>query len=58
MSESQNQPFQLSFSHFLGVAFRGLRVTSEAGLILARELDKGFGLSGLIGEQGIISRGS
>ncbi len=56
MGESQNQPFQLSFNRFLRVAFQGSRVTSDAGLILVRELDERFGLSGLIGEHLVDSR--
>jgi hypothetical protein len=50
MGESQNQPFQLSFNKFLRVDFQGSRVTSDGGLILVRELDERFGLSGLIGK--------
>ena len=50
MGESQNQPFQLSFNRFLGVAFQGARVTSDGGLILVRELDERMGLSELIEE--------
>ena len=56
MGESQNQPFQLSFNRFLRVAFQGSRVTSDGGLILVRELDERFGLSGLIGEHLVDSR--
>jgi hypothetical protein len=40
MGEIQNQPFQLSFNHSLKVDFQGSRVTSDGGLILARELDE------------------
>jgi hypothetical protein len=54
---SQNQPFQLSFNRFLCVAFQGARVTSDGGLILVRELDEQFGLSGLIGEH-LVDSGS
>lgn len=56
MGESQNQPLQLSFNRFLRVAFQGSRVTSDGGLILVRELDERFGLSGLIGEHLVDSR--
>ena len=57
MGESQNQPLQLSFNRFLRVAFQGSRVTSDGGLILLRELDEQFGLSGLIGEH-LVDSGS
>ena len=56
MGESQNQPFQLSFNRFLRVDFQGSRVTSDGGLILVRELEEQFGLSGLIGEHLVDSR--
>ena len=56
MGESQNQPFQLSFNRFLRVDFQGSRVTSDGRLILVRELDERFGLSGLIGEHLVDSR--
>ena len=45
-----------SFSRFLRVAFQGSRVTSDGGLILARELDEQFGLSELIGDHLVDSR--
>ena len=50
MGESQKQPFQFSFNRLLRLTFQGSRVTSNAGLILVRELDKrlGFG-EGLAG---------
>lgn len=50
MGELQHEPFQLTFNGFLKVAFRGSRVTSDAGLILVRELDERLGLEGLIAE--------
>jgi len=50
VGESQSRPFQLSFNRFLRGAFQGSRVTSDGGLILVRELDERFGLSGLIGK--------
>ena len=56
MGETQNQPFQLSFNASLRVDFQGSRVTSDGGLILVRELDERFGLSGLIGEHLVDSR--
>ena len=42
--------FQLTFNGFLKVAFQGSRVTSDAGLILVRELDERLGLENLITE--------
>ena len=56
VGECPNQPFQLSFSKFLRVAFQGSRVTSDDGLILVREFDERFGLSGLIKEHLVDSR--
>ena len=41
-------PFQFTFNGFLKVAFQGSRITSDAGLILVRELDERLGLAGLI----------
>jgi hypothetical protein len=40
VGELQHEAFQLTFSGFLNVAFQGSRVTSDAGLILVRELDE------------------
>ncbi len=48
MGEKQNQPFQLSFYPSLRVDFQGLRVTSDGGLVLVRELDERLGFSDLI----------
>jgi hypothetical protein len=48
VGESQNQPFQLSLNRFLRVHFQGSRVTSDGGLVVVRELDESFDLTGLI----------
>ncbi len=48
MGEQQNGPFQLSFNASLRVDFQGSRVTSDAGLILVRELDEHLGFGELI----------
>jgi hypothetical protein len=50
VGELQQEPFQLTFNGFLKVAFQGSRVTSDAGLILVRELDERLGLEALICE--------
>ena len=50
MGELQHEPFQSAFNGFLKVAFHGSRVTSDAGLILVRELDERLGLETLIAE--------
>ncbi len=57
MGETQNQPFQLSFNGSLKVDFQGSRVTSDAGLILVRELDERLGFTGLIEQHLTDSRG-
>jgi len=48
MGERQNGPFQLSFNASLKIDFQGSRVTSDAGLILVRELDERLGFGELI----------
>ena len=48
MGELQTEPFQFTFNGFLKVAFQGSRITSDAGLILVRELDERLGLEALI----------
>ena len=50
MGELQTEPFQFTFNGFLKVAFQGSRITSDAGLILIRELDERLGLETLIAE--------
>ena len=47
MGENQNRPFQFSFNSSLKVDFQGSRITSDAGLLLVRELDERPGLSQL-----------
>ena len=48
MGEKESEPFQFTFNGFLKVAFQGSRVTSDAGLILVRELDERLGLEAII----------
>ena len=50
MGEIQNRPFQLSFNSAVKVDFQGSRVTSDAGLLVVRELDERLGLSQLISD--------
>ena len=45
MGEKESEPFQFTFNGFLKVAFQGSRVTSDAGLVLVRELDERHGLN-------------
>jgi hypothetical protein len=45
-----SRSFQFTFNAFLKVAFQGSRVTSDAGLILVRELDECLGLEHFIAE--------
>ena len=50
MGELQHEAFQFTFNGFLKVAFQGSRITSDAGLLLVRELDERLGLATLIAE--------
>ena len=50
MGELQHEACQFAFNGFLKVAFQGSRVTSDAGLLLVRELDERLGLEALISE--------
>jgi hypothetical protein len=51
MAEKQNGPNQLSFNGSPKIDFQGPRVTSDAGLILARELGERLGFADLIPQQ-------
>jgi Transposase DDE domain group 1 len=48
MGDAASGPVRLSFNSQLRVEFRGATVTSDAGLLLPRELDERVGLSALI----------
>ena len=48
MGDTESGPIRLSFNPQLRVEFRGATVTSDAGLLLPRELDERLGLSPLI----------
>jgi hypothetical protein len=48
MGDGTSGPIRLSFNPQLRVEFRGATVTSDAGLLLPRELDERLGLSTLI----------
>ena len=48
MGDATSDPIQLSFNPQLRVEFRGASVTSDAGLLLPRELDEQLGLGALI----------
>ncbi len=48
MGDAESGPVRLSFNSRLRVEFRGATVTSDAGLLLPRELDERLGLSTLI----------
>ena len=44
MGDAKSGPVRLSFNPQLRVEFRGATVTSDAGLLLPRELDERLGL--------------
>src|SRR5713226_608620 len=48
VGDAASGPIRLSFNPQLRVEFRGAAVTSDAGLLLPRELDKRLGLDTLI----------
>lgn len=48
MGETENRRFQPSFNSALKVDFEGSRLTSDAGLVLVRELDERLGFGELI----------
>ena len=48
MGDATSGPIRLSFNPQLRVESRGATVTSDAGLLLPRELDERLGLSALI----------
>jgi hypothetical protein len=47
MGDATSDPVRLSFNPQLRVEFRGATVTSDAGLLLPRELEERLGLSAL-----------
>src|ERR1035437_5809285 len=58
VGDKQTGSFQFCFNGFLKVDFQGSRVTSDGGLILARELDEHLGLSQLIAQHLTDPRGT
>jgi len=50
MGDGASAPIRLSFNPQLRIEFRGATVTSDAGLLLPRELDERLGVSALIEE--------
>jgi hypothetical protein len=48
VGDAESGPIRLSFNPQLRIEFRGATVTSDAGLLLPRELDKRLGLDALI----------
>jgi hypothetical protein len=48
VGDAESGPIRLSFNPQLRVEFRGATVTSDAGLLLPRELDERLGLGTLI----------
>jgi hypothetical protein len=50
MGEKQNQPFHFSFHTSLEVGLQRSGITSDAGLLLSRELDERLGLGQIISD--------
>jgi Transposase DDE domain group 1 len=50
VGDKERKLFQFTFNGFLKVEFQGSRVTSDAGLVLVRELDERLGLARFIAE--------
>jgi hypothetical protein len=50
MGEKQSRPFQFSFNSSLKVDYQGSRITSDADLLVVRQLDERLGLSQLISD--------
>jgi hypothetical protein len=48
MGDAKSGPVRLSFNPQVRIEFHGATVTSDAGLLLPRELDERLGLSALI----------
>ena len=58
MGEKEHEPFQFTFNGLLKVEFQGSRVTSDAGLILVRELDERLGLETFIARRNPHNQGA
>jgi hypothetical protein len=56
VGEKESEPFRFTFNGFLKGAFQGSRVTSDAGVMLVREVDERLGLEAILAEHLLDSR--
>ncbi len=53
MGDAKKSSFRVQFNRRIKLEFHGAKVTSDAGLLLYRELDEAFGLTA-IGSENVV----